>query len=131
VFADRSTQVVTRMLVEKPDLLVDPGNLPATARELLDVLAASGRFFDRGVPVKIVPDSHGGRTKSPPRSPHILTEAAAARRKKTDQSLAPSSLADEGALQRPRHKRSPPCLFGGSHHAARCCGHYARPQRAL
>jgi hypothetical protein len=60
VFADRSTQVVTRMLVEKPDLLVDPGNLPATARELLDVLAASGRFFDRGVPVKIVPDSHGG-----------------------------------------------------------------------
>jgi hypothetical protein len=48
------------MPAEKPDLLVDSGNLPATARELRDVFAASGRFFDRGVPVKIAPDSHGG-----------------------------------------------------------------------
>jgi hypothetical protein len=31
------------------------------------------------------------------RSPHILTEATAARRRRTDQSLAPSFLADEGA----------------------------------
>jgi hypothetical protein len=34
--------------------------LPATARELRDLLAASGRFFDRGVPVKIVPAADGG-----------------------------------------------------------------------
>ena len=29
-------------------------------RELRDLLAASGRFFDRGVPVKIVPAADGG-----------------------------------------------------------------------
>jgi hypothetical protein len=64
------------MLVEKPDLLVDPGNLPATARELLDVLAASGRFFDRGVPVKIVPDSHGGSPSAVELTPNgIVIEA--------------------------------------------------------
>ncbi len=39
------------LVAEKPDLIVDPGDLPATARELRDLLAASGRFFDRGVPV--------------------------------------------------------------------------------
>jgi hypothetical protein len=62
----------------------------------------------------MVPMLHGpgGRTKSPPRSPHILTEAAAARRRKTDQSLAPSLVGDERVPQHPRHKRSPPCLFG-------------------
>lgn len=60
MLADRSTQVVTRMPADKPDLIVDSGDLPATARELRDVFAASGRFFDRGVPVKIAPDSHGG-----------------------------------------------------------------------
>jgi putative DNA primase/helicase len=45
---------------EKPDLIVDSGNLPATARELRDKFAASGRFFDRGVPVKIVPAADSG-----------------------------------------------------------------------
>jgi hypothetical protein len=45
---------------DRPDLIVDPGDLPATARELRDLLAASGQFFERGEPVKIVPDSHGG-----------------------------------------------------------------------
>ena len=45
---------------DRPDLMVDPGDLPATARELRDLLAASGQFFERGEPVKIVPDSHGG-----------------------------------------------------------------------
>jgi hypothetical protein len=45
---------------EKPDLVVDPGDLPATARELRDLLAASGRFFDRGVPVKVVAPADGG-----------------------------------------------------------------------
>jgi putative DNA primase/helicase len=45
---------------QRPDLIVDPGDLPATARELRDLFAASGRFFDRGVPVKIVPAANGG-----------------------------------------------------------------------
>jgi len=42
----------------------------------------------------------GGRTKSPPRSPHILTEAG--RRRRTDQTLAPTFLTDEG-----HHSRQP------------------------
>jgi hypothetical protein len=46
--------------VDRPQLIVDPGDLPATTRELRDLLAASGRFFDRGVPVKIVPAADGG-----------------------------------------------------------------------
>jgi hypothetical protein len=32
--------------LQEPDLVVDGGDLPATARELRDVFAASGRFFD-------------------------------------------------------------------------------------
>jgi hypothetical protein len=46
--------------LQKPDLIVDPGDLPATARELRDLFAASGRYFDRGVPVKIVSAADGG-----------------------------------------------------------------------
>jgi|HubBroStandDraft_6_1064221.scaffolds.fasta_scaffold215957_2 hypothetical protein len=36
----------------------------------------------------------GGRTKSPPQSPRIFTEAKAACRRRTDQSLTPTFLAD-------------------------------------
>jgi hypothetical protein len=39
---------------EKPYLIVDGGDLPATARELRDLLASSGHFFDRGVPIKVI-----------------------------------------------------------------------------
>jgi hypothetical protein len=46
----------------RPDLIVNPGDLPATARELRDLFAASGRFFERGVPVKIVPAADGRPT---------------------------------------------------------------------
>ena len=44
----------------RPDLIVDSGDLPATARELRDSLASSGKFFDRGMPVKIVRPADGG-----------------------------------------------------------------------
>jgi hypothetical protein len=33
---------------EKPDLIVDGGDLQATTRELRDLLDESGRLFDRG-----------------------------------------------------------------------------------
>jgi hypothetical protein len=66
-----------------------------------------------------VPMLHGpgGRTKSSPRSPHIHTQATAAASRRRG-SVAPTFLADEGAPQPPTHKRSPPCLFGGSHHCS-------------
>jgi hypothetical protein len=43
-----------------PDLIINDGNLPATARELRSLLATSGHFFDRGVPVMLVRPPHGG-----------------------------------------------------------------------
>jgi putative DNA primase/helicase len=45
---------------DKPDLVVDPANLPATARELRDVLARSETLFDRDGPVQVVPSRDGG-----------------------------------------------------------------------
>ena len=40
--------------VEKPDLVVDDGDLPAVARQLRDFFVGSGRLFERGVPVKVI-----------------------------------------------------------------------------
>jgi hypothetical protein len=60
----------------RPDLIIDPGNLPATARELRDLFAASERFFDRGVPVKIVPAANGGAPTATELKPNgIVMEA--------------------------------------------------------
>jgi hypothetical protein len=44
----------------KPDLIVDNGDLPATAHALCDLLAQSGCLFERGVPVKVVASPDGG-----------------------------------------------------------------------
>jgi hypothetical protein len=72
----RKEAQVTRMPADKPDLIVDPGDLPATARELRDLLAASGRFFDRGVPVKIVPDANGRAPNATELTPNKVVMAA-------------------------------------------------------
>ena len=61
---------------DRPDLIVDPGDLPATARELRDLLAASGRFFDRGVPIKIVPDANGRAPTATELTPNKVVMAA-------------------------------------------------------
>jgi hypothetical protein len=45
---------------DKPYLLVDNSDLPATARGLRDVLARSENLFDRDGPVQVVPSRHGG-----------------------------------------------------------------------
>jgi putative DNA primase/helicase len=45
--------------LRKPDLIVDSGDLPATARAMRDLLAGSGRLFDRGVPVRVVRQADG------------------------------------------------------------------------
>jgi hypothetical protein len=48
-------------LRDKPELIVHAGDLPATARALRDLFAASGRLFDRGmVVVKAVHPADGG-----------------------------------------------------------------------
>jgi hypothetical protein len=46
--------------VEKPDLVVETGDLPATARAVRDQLTSAGCLFDRGLPVKVVPSGDGG-----------------------------------------------------------------------
>jgi hypothetical protein len=51
---------VDRALAPKPDLVVHASDLPATAEALRDLLAASARLFDRGMPVRIVKPADGG-----------------------------------------------------------------------
>ena len=51
---------VDRALAPKPDLIVHASDLPATAEALRDLLAASGRLFDRGMPVRIIKPADGG-----------------------------------------------------------------------
>jgi hypothetical protein len=51
---------VDRALAPKPDLVVHASDLPATAEALRDLLAASGRLFDRAVPVRIIKPADGG-----------------------------------------------------------------------
>src|SRR5262245_10049310 len=41
------------------DLVVDGGNLPNVAVEVRDLLAGSGRLFDRGLPVRLVTPADG------------------------------------------------------------------------
>src|SRR5450432_1450539 len=63
-------------LAEKPDLIIDNGDLPATAREVRDLLAQSGCIFDRGVPVKLVPSPEAGVPKALPLTVHrVVFEA--------------------------------------------------------
>jgi hypothetical protein len=52
--------LVDRALAPKPDLIVHASNLPATAEALRDLLAASGRLFDRGTPVRVIQPADGG-----------------------------------------------------------------------
>src|SRR5262249_27760982 len=50
----------------KPQLVIHPGNLPATAEALRDILAASGKLFDRGLPVRVVKPADGGPPSAAP-----------------------------------------------------------------
>jgi hypothetical protein len=61
---------------ERPDLVVDSGDLPATARELRDLLASGGNFFDRGVPVKVVVSAEDGAPKAMQLTVHRLVVEA-------------------------------------------------------
>jgi hypothetical protein len=57
---------------KRPDLIVDSGDLPATAREVRDLLARSGNIFDRGMPVKLVKSAEGGPPQAVPLSAHQI-----------------------------------------------------------
>jgi hypothetical protein len=60
----------------KPELVTHAGNLPATAEELRDSLAASGKLFDRGLPVRVVRPADGGPPSAVPLTKHnVIVEA--------------------------------------------------------
>jgi putative DNA primase/helicase len=52
--------------VGKPELPIQSGDLPATAAALRDLLAASGKFYDRGIPVRIVRNADNGTPSAMP-----------------------------------------------------------------
>src|SRR4051794_89402 len=52
--------IVDLPLTPKKELVINAGNLPATAGRVRDLLAASGKLFDRGMPVRIVRSADGG-----------------------------------------------------------------------
>jgi hypothetical protein len=60
------TTVVALNLDAQPQLVIQAGNLPATAMELRNLLAASGRLFDRGVPVRVIQTADGGSPAAAP-----------------------------------------------------------------
>jgi hypothetical protein len=59
----------------RPVLIIDPGELPQVAEKLRDILAASGAFFDRGVPVRIATPA-GGLPIATPLTNHGVVRAA-------------------------------------------------------
>jgi hypothetical protein len=62
--------------LERPDLIVNTGDLPATARELRDLLASTGNLFDRGIPVKVVQPADGSLPRAQPLSiTNVVIEA--------------------------------------------------------
>lgn len=50
----QAAEVIDLVLIVKPELRIHSGNLPATAEALRDLFAASNKFFERGVPVRIL-----------------------------------------------------------------------------
>jgi putative DNA primase/helicase len=68
--------IIDLALRAKPELIVHRGSLPDTAEALRDLLAVSGRLFDRGVPVRVVRPSDGGPPSAIPLTRHnVVMEA--------------------------------------------------------
>jgi hypothetical protein len=60
----------------EPELVIHAGNLPATAEALRDLLAASGKLFDRGLPVRVVRPADGGPLSAVPLTKHHVVITA-------------------------------------------------------
>ena len=71
-----AAEIVDLALKPKPELIIHAGNLPATAEALRDLLAASGKLFDRGLPVRVVKPADGGAPSATPLTKHnVVMEA--------------------------------------------------------
>jgi hypothetical protein len=51
---DGTAAEIVDLALTKPELLIHAGDLPATAAALRDLFAKSRKFFDRGLPVRII-----------------------------------------------------------------------------
>ena len=71
-----AAEIVDLALRPKPELVIHAGNLPATAEALRDLLAASGKLFDRGLPVRVIRSADGGPPSAIPLTKHnVVIEA--------------------------------------------------------
>jgi hypothetical protein len=85
---------------DKPDLVIDPSDLPAAAHDLRDLLAQSGQLFDRGGPVKVVSGPDSGAPIAIPMTPiRVVREAHRVSRpvKPVGEDLMPVTLSDRVA----------------------------------
>src|SRR5438105_225582 len=44
----------------KPELIIEPGDMPAAVYAIRDALVKAGELYERGVPVRVVPSKRGG-----------------------------------------------------------------------
>jgi hypothetical protein len=61
---------IVELALNKRELFVHAGDLPATAEAIRDLLAGSGKFFDRGVPVRLVKPADGSLPSALPLTKH-------------------------------------------------------------
>ncbi len=65
-----AVEIVDLALRPKPELVVQRGSLPDTAEAVRDLLAESGRLFDRGLPVRLILPADGGPPSAIPLTRH-------------------------------------------------------------
>ena len=71
-----AAEIVDLALRLKPELIIHSGDLPATAEALRDLFAASGKLFDRGLPVRVIRPADGGPPLAIPLTRHnVVMEA--------------------------------------------------------
>jgi putative DNA primase/helicase len=71
-----AAEIVNLALKTKPELVIHAGDLPATVEALRDLFAASGRLFDRGLPVRVIRPAHGSLPSALPLTKHnVVMEA--------------------------------------------------------
>jgi hypothetical protein len=71
-----AAEIVDLALKPKPELIIHAGDLPATAEALRDLLAASGKLFDRGLPVRVIRSAGGSLPSAVPLTKHnVVMEA--------------------------------------------------------
>jgi len=73
---DRTAAEIVDLALNKTELIVHAGYLPATAEALRDLLAASGNLFDRGLSVRIVRPADGSLASAMPLTKHYVVIVA-------------------------------------------------------